>query len=132
MDVTREIVAQSVDSILVDDGEWVYHVADGFRHFFASHGDESVDDYLLCRRKSRRHEHRLPHGCLLAYLVFSRHLQSVWLLYRAPELLEISLVAGPSERRDVVDKRVEPYVHDVLLVARYCDTPGHLGAEARY
>src|SRR3989338_7177431 len=87
---------------------------------------------LLCWRQSCRHEHCLPHRRLLAYLILASHLYRIGFLFRAPVFLKILRIFWPPERRDVIDQRIKPHVHDVIFIAWHWHTPWHLRFEARY
>src|SRR3989338_1654251 len=131
MNVAREVVPQSVCSVFVNNRYRVYYVTERFGHLLSTNVDESVNKNLFRGGQTGRHKHRLPHRGLLPYLVLPRHLNTVRMLNCSPKLRKIRLVFRPAECRDVINQRVKPNEHHVVLVIGYGNAPWHFFLEAR-
>src|SRR3989338_10353410 len=131
MNVAREVVPQSVCSVFVNNRYRVYYVTERFGHLLSTNVDESVNKNLFRGGQTGRHKHRLPHRRLLPYLVLPRHLNTVRMLNCSPKLRKIRLVRGPAECRDVINQRVKPNEHHVVLVIGYGNAPWHFLCQTR-
>src|SRR3989344_4339083 len=116
---------ERVDTVLVGDKQGVDNIAERFAHLLACQGDHSVAEYLPREREPGRKEHRLKHRRLLTQIIFARKVRH-W-----PPLFEHRFVFGPPDRREIRDKRIEPNIHDVRIVARYGNPPREFLFRAR-
>src|SRR3989338_6170689 len=119
--MSQEYITQSVHPELVDDVEWVDDVTDRFAHLLSARVYKAVVEDAVGGLHRGRHEHRLPHERLEAYLVLPCYLERRPLL---PKLLEETvIISRPAEGGNVVSESIKPNIHHLCLVAWYGDTP---------
>ena len=116
--VGEHVVAEAVDTDVVDEIERIDHVSRGFRHLLAADEQPSAHGPAARRFDSGRHEHRGPVHAVEAQDVLADEVP-----VDGPALREARVVAAVSVRRDVVGEGVEPHVRDVRRIPRQGNAP---------
>ncbi len=125
--LARQVVAQRVDAVPLDEREGVDHVAGGLAHLLAALEDVAVDHQPPGQLEAGRHQHGRPDDRVELEDVLGHQLQ-----VGRPELLdEVLAGAGVAEGGAVVEQRVDPDVDRLLGVPRHRHAPLHLGARHR-
>ena len=108
-EISRRVHTEDVDQIVcVDD------VALGLAHLVATLQKPRVSEHLLRKRNVQRHQEDRPVNRVEADDVLADQMK-----VRRPELLELLRAVAVrviADSGDIVRKRIEPYIHDVLVV----------------
>ena len=125
--LAQQEIAQRIDTVSVGQRERIDHVADRFRHFLAAIEQKAVGENAARHLDARRHQERRPVHRVKAHDVLADDVQ-----VGRPIFLEHGAVGiGIADGGDVVGQRIDPNVHDVLVVVRHLDAPVEGGARQR-
>ena len=117
--LAQEEIAELIDAIGVGHRERVDHVADRLRHLLAAVEQEAVRENAPRHIDAGRHQERRPIDRVEAHDVLADDMQ-----IGRPVALEFFAVGvGKARRGDVIRQRVDPHIHDVLVVAGHADAP---------
>ena len=127
--LTHDVVAERIDTPLVDHRDGIHHVAGGLAHFLAVLLPPTVHEHLTRQRKSHRLEHDRPIDGVELENVLADDMN-----VRRPKRWGVRLcleadrasgrvVAECRRNAGVVAQRVEPNVRHVFLVERQRDAP---------
>ena len=112
--------AQRVHAVALGEHVGIDNVALALGHFAAVHDEPAVTVYLLRQRQTHAHKHRGPDD-----RVEADDLLADDVYVRGPVFIEIVvLVVLVAERGRVVEKSVDPDVHDVAGVKVHGHAPG--------
>ena len=117
----HEEVAHGVVAEHGRDGFGAHDVAARLRHLGLVKEEPAVGPDGFWRRDAGGHEECRPVDAVKAADFFADEVHVGW-----PEFLELAVVVGAvAEGGNVIRKRVEPHVDDVLLVAGHGNSPGN-------
>ena len=103
------------------------HIADRLRHLLPAIEQEAVREDALRHLDAGRHQEGRPIDRVEAHDVLADDVQR-----RRPIALEfLAVVVGKADAGDVIGQRVDPHIHDVLVVAGHADAPVEGGARDR-
>ena len=125
--LAQEEIAHLIDAVGVGEGDRIDHIANRLRHFLAAVEQEAVRKNPLRHRDTGRHQERRPVHRVETYDVLADDMQSG----RPPALELVAVGIRKSGGGDVVGQRIDPHIHDVLVVAGHADAPVERGARDR-
>ena len=125
--LAQEEIAHRIDAVGVGQRERIDHVADRLRHLLAAVEQEAVREDAARHLDPGRHQERRPVDRVEAHDVLADDVQ-----VGRPVALELVAVGvGKAGRGDVVGQRVDPDIHDVLVIAGHPHAPVEGGARDR-